>query len=481
MTRLSRQSIASAGRRLPLRVRLVAGFVLAMTVLLFGTGVFVYWRVRIDLDTALDRDLSDARTAVEPLIGANGVVAEPTTPGPTAAERLHQVLSSTGQVLSFGEGVGSAPLIKGDDVERAARRPIRVQVGGLLPASSRPLRLLASPVVGHSPAAVLVVAVQRDQRDEALRELLATLLIAGLGALVVAGLVGERLAKAALVPVERYRAQAATIAAGASGVRLDVPTSRDDEVTRLGHTFNDVLSALEHALERERRFVDDASHELRTPLTLLSSRVQLLRGRTRSVDEHEQALAELATDIDDLIELSDRLLDLGSSAAGSPFEHPAAVVDLRELTRAMGLDQLGIQVDIGPTPALASLTPAAFRQIVGNLVGNARTHGADPVAITVRVRADAVILSVSDTGAGMPLEFVPVAVERFRRGNEARGRPGTGLGLGLVDALIRRHDGELRICSAGAHHRVTKRFAFPCAHVEQGTTITVALPRAPGL
>ena len=86
----------------------------------------------------------------------------------------------------------------------------------------------------------------------------------------VASLVGDQLARLALRPVERYRRRAAEIAAGSSHLRLEVPDERDDEVTRLGHTLNEMLAALDESLERERQFVGDASHELRTPLTLLS-------------------------------------------------------------------------------------------------------------------------------------------------------------------------------------------------------------------
>jgi methyl-accepting chemotaxis protein len=78
---------------------------------------------------------------------------------------------------------------------------------------------------------------------------LVQLLVAGIGALVVTALVGERLARRALQPIERYRAQAADIIAGAAGVRLDVPPGRDDEVSRLGHTLNATLDALEEALD----------------------------------------------------------------------------------------------------------------------------------------------------------------------------------------------------------------------------------------
>jgi len=257
---------------------------------------------------------------------------------------------------------------------------------------------------------VLVAAVRRDQRDEALRELLGQLGLAGFGALVIAAVVGERLAKAALRPVERYRAQADSIAAGQLGLRLDVPADRDDEVTRLGHTFNDVLGALERAVEHERRFVQDASHELRTPLTLLSARIQLLRRRTRTLDEHERALDELETDIGALRALADQLLDIGT-ATDAPTQPAPTATDISATLHRMRLTGTDTTLHTDPGATLTDMPADQVRQIVANLITNARTHGQPPYTITVRTIPGAVVITVNDAGPGMPAAFLPVAAD----------------------------------------------------------------------
>ncbi len=452
---------------LPLRVRLVTGFVVAMTILLAGTGAFVYWRVRVDLDTALDRDLADQLAAIIPVVGADGVVDTTSSAIRLPLLQEFQTLTRSNVVLSSSLGTAADTLLTASDFRRALAGPVHVQIGAFLPASPRPLRLLAAPLDGSGRAAVVVVGVQRDQRDEALRELLATLVLAGFGALIIAAFVGERLAKAALAPVERYRAQASSIASGASGIRLEVPTSRDDEVTRLGHTFNDVLGALEHAMDRERRFVHDASHELRTPLTLLMTRVQLQRRRQRSVAEHEHALAELETDIADLIHLSDQLLDLGHGR-DSPEQTDAAAV-----IRAMPLAHLGVDAQVDDEEAFVSVPAAQIRQIVSNLIANARVHGQPPIELRVRSEADVIVVSISDSGTGMSADFVGLAVERFTRADDAASRSGSGLGLAIVEAIVHRHDGELRLCSGGDHYSVHSVLSFACEHPTSGFTSTV--------
>jgi len=325
---------------------------------------------------------------------------------------------------------------------------------------------------------VLVAAVRRDQRDEALRELLGQLGLAGFGALVIAAVVGERLAKAALRPVERYRAQADSIAAGQLGLRLDVPADRDDEVTRLGHTFNDVLGALERAVEHERRFVQDASHELRTPLTLLSARIQLLRRRTRTLDEHERALDELETDIGALRALADQLLDIGT-ATDAPTQPAPTATDISATLHRMRLTGTDTTLHTDPGATLTDMPADQVRQIVANLITNARTHGQPPYTITVRTIPGAVVITVNDAGPGMPAAFLPVAADRFRRGDDTRLQPGAGIGLALIDVLVSRHGGELRLCALGHHHRTSETLTFPCDHPETGTTATVALPSNP--
>jgi hypothetical protein len=141
-----------------LRVRLVTGFVVAMLILLSAAGAFVYWRVKVDLDTALDRDLSEEFAATLPLVQSDGHI-DLQQDSARLADQEHQTLSASGEVLSSGPGAGTTALLNSSELARALHRRIHVQVGALLPASRRPMRLLAGPIEGHGPAAVLVVGV----------------------------------------------------------------------------------------------------------------------------------------------------------------------------------------------------------------------------------------------------------------------------------------------------------------------------------
>ena len=466
--------------RLPLRARLVAGFSAAMLVVLLGAGVFVYWRVDYALDRGLDTELAQAATTLKPLVGADGTVRSRNAADATGV--AWQVLSPSGAVIDHGGPAAGDAMVSARQLARVGGAASTFEIGDMLPASPAPYRLQVSRVGTH----YLMVGVRRDHRDEALRELLAQLALAGLGALVVTAFVGDRLARAALRPVERYRRRAAEIAAGAHDLRLDVPAGRDDEVTRLGHTFNAMLSTLERALDRERQFVSEASHELRTPITLLSSRLQLARRRPRSVEEHERVLDELQIDLDRLAQLAEGLLQLGtaSAAAGDGAGHPddrvevahvvSRVVEARMLAGTTSPTETTVELTGGDTAV--AMTDLEVERILTNLLDNARVHGVAPYRIVLDLPSpDWVRLTVGDAGPGMSAELLASATQRFARADDARARPGAGLGLSLVDALVTGAGGELRLCFAGHHASHGDPAPVACDHGPE-MTVTALLP-----
>ena len=466
--------------RLSLRVRLVAGFSAASLVVLIAAGAFVYWRVEYALDRGLDTELTQASQTLTPLVASDGQMSKRSAADATGV--AWQVLDGNGIVLSHGGPAGATGLLSAQQLGRVTTAPRTFEVGDFLPVSSQPYRLQVVQL-SAAPQRYLLVGVRRDHRDEALRELLVQLVLAGLGALLVTGLVGERLARAALRPVERYRRRAAAIAAGDTTLRLAVPPLRDDEITRLGHTFNDMLTTLEGALDRERQFVTEASHELRTPITLLSSRIQLALRRARSPADHERILTELKVDLDRLAGLSEQLLQLGQVDGG----HGAGHSDLVTVTsRTINQRRLADPEHAGTLTAtlpeqqvLVPMADFALERVVTNLLDNAAAHGAPPVEVSVDEPAPGwARLTVADAGAGMPHALLLAATQRFARAEDARPRPGSGLGLSLVDALVTGASGELRLCHDGRHSSHGRPAPVACTH-GPAMTVTVLLPAAP--
>lgn len=468
--------------RLPLRVRLVTGFSAATLVALVVVGTFVYLRVEYALDRGLDTELRLAGNTLMPLIGNNGMVVDRDEADATGV--AWQVLDARARVRDRGGPARPTALISARRLGRASVEPRTYNLGDLLPVSPKPyrLRVTAQP---HGRPYFLVVAVRRDHRDEALRELLAQLSVAGLAMLAFTAFVGDLLARAALRPVERYRRRAAEIAEGAVDLRLDVPPGRDDEVTRLGHTFNEMLASLERALDRERAFVNEASHELRTPVTLLISRVQLALRRARTQAEHEQILRDLQIDLARLAELTEHLLQVGSAGNRSPESGSDLVgVARRVLTqRSSATSAKAVAAELPDQVLMVALAELDVERVLTNLLDNAMIHGSPPVGVSVDVPTNGwVRLSVSDAGTGMPSELLGAATRRFTRADEARSRPGSGLGLALVQALVGQADGCVRLCHDGHHTTHGREMDVACDHGPE-MTVTIYLPlveRRPG-
>ncbi len=469
--------IPGALSRLPLRIRLVAGFSATMLLVLLAAGGFVYWRVQFALDRQVNSDLSEVSTRLTPLVSGTGTLRS--TASTVDRSETYQVLNHQGQVLTTSATAGPEALLNATDAQQALTAPVRRDIGALLPIKNHPLRAYAVPLPNTGgAAAVLVVAVRRDHRDEALLELLVQLAVAGLAALIITSGVGYVLARSALRPVERYRAQAVRIVDGVSGVRLEVPDRRDDEVTRLGQTLNTMLDALDASIAREREFVRDASHELRTPVTLLTTRVQLSLRRRRSTAEHEAILRELQTDLDQLSRLAEQLLraDL-PTGPGSETSDLTQVV-AAEIVRRNQLRPAG-STGAGPTvhldAVIAALGQVEATQLVDNLLDNAVLHGLPPVRVAVTRVAGWAVLRVQDPGPGMEPQLLATATRRFIRSPESRARPGFGLGLSLVTGTVTRAEGELRLCYAGHHRHYGAETGVPCDHGPE-MTVTVLLP-----
>ncbi|MCF3130803.1 sensor histidine kinase [Streptomyces olivochromogenes] len=446
-------------RRLPVVTRLVLAVAVTMSLVLTGTAGLVYWRVQTALDRQLHDDLAAYQQSLDRALRARTALP----PGPSGS--LYQVLDVHGRVLGAGDAVGRRALLTDAELDAAARgHAVRRDVGSLLPITPDTLRLQAERVTAGGAPRIVVAAVRRGHRDEALRELLAQLALASGLTLIAASYVGYRTARAALRPVERYRTAAATLADGGQNLRLDVPADRDDEITRLGHTLNRMLDRLEASAVRERRFVADASHELRTPLSLLRAEVDVALHRPRPAEELTETLRSVDAEVQRLIDLSNALLDLEELGSADHITRaPVRLTDLVDTAvaaqvrtaeragRALTVDAADTTVDVDAR----WLVPA-----LGNLVDNALRHGHGTVRLTAAVHEARLRLCVTDEGPGFPPEFLPRAFDRFARAEASRTSEGSGLGLAFVQAVATAHGGTAH--AENARHGTAVTLDLPC-------------------
>ncbi|MFJ3302318.1 ATP-binding protein [Streptomyces sp. NPDC086549] len=458
-------TLAGTGRlrawfgRLPVVTRLVLAVAVTMSLVLTGAAGLVYWRVQTALDRQLHDDLAAYQQSLDRALRAGTALPS----GPSGS--LYQVLDVRGRVLGSRDAVGRKALLTSAELDSAAQgHAVRRDVGSLLPITPDTLRLQAERVtVGGAPR-VVVAAVRRGHRDEALRELLAQLALASGLTLIAASYVGYRTARAALRPVERYRTAAATLADGAQNLRLDVPADRDDEITRLGHTLNRMLDRLEASAVRERRFVADASHELRTPLSLLRAEVDVALHRPRPAEELTETLRSVDAEVQRLIDLSNALLDLEELGSTDHITRsPVRLTDLVDTAvapYARTAERAGRDLTVDVADATVGVDDRWLVPALGNLVDNALRHGRGTIRLTVAVHEGRLRLCVTDEGPGFPPEFLPRAFDRFARAEASRTSEGSGLGLAFVHAVATAHDGTVHAENTG-----------------HGTAVTLDLPR----
>jgi signal transduction histidine kinase len=212
-----------------------------------------------------------------------------------------------------------------------------------------------------------------------------------------------------------------------------------------------MLAALEASRRRERRFLADASHELRTPLTSLAGNVEFLVRH----GANPEVVNDLELDTRRLQRLVDDLLALEREDAGPA---PERLVRLDEIAADAAAGRERVRVDEAAAVTVTG-EPDALRRALDNLLDNAEIHGPrdGAVDVAVRVQDGDALLSVRDEGAGFGADGAEHAFDRFWRGPDAQGKPGSGLGLALVRATAQRHGGRVTV---------------------DGSTVTIVLPGA---
>jgi signal transduction histidine kinase len=201
-----------------------------------------------------------------------------------------------------------------------------------------------------------------------------------------------------------------------------------------------MLESLEASRDNERRFLADASHELRTPVTALLGNVEYLAHHGAS----PELIADLERDATRLARLVDDLLVL--ERAGAAGAEPQAV-ELDELVERAASGH-GPRVHAERVePVSVSGDSDAIERAVANLIDNALVHGPPGGNVTVALRRDAnrALISVSDEGPGPDPRDRDRLFERFWRGPDAAQRPGSGLGLPIVAAIVHRQHGRVRV------------------------------------
>ena len=313
------------------------------------------------------------------------------------------------------------------------------------------------PGTGRANGARLTLSVNTSLVSGARDTLRRILLVSGLAALVLSGLLVAVAVRLALRPLDSMASLASEIAAGARGSRL-TPARGDTEIGRTARAFDAMLDELEGAESRARRaeeqtraFLADAAHELRTPLTGVQAAAEtLLQHRDRmTIDEQEHLEALLVGEARRAGRLVADLLSVARLDTGAaPSQDP---VDLRQVAEAeVSRAQVvwpGTTISLSGTAPLVTGDAQALGGVLRNLVHNAsRAAGSDGhVQVVLSAQGSTAVVDVVDDGPGVRAEDRERIFERLVRLDAARSvdSGGSGLGLAIARGAARAHHGDL--------------------------------------
>ena len=423
--------------KLPIRVRLTAWYAVLLAIILAGLSTFLVLQLRADLEDTVTVEVRSGSLEIARAYRTEGVgdfrdASRTVLPHGSAAS---QIVAPGGRVLaSFGEPLSRRLLVPKESVGRALageRQTMTLRLG------AHRYRAAVVPVRRLGRERVIVVAESLRHVDESVSKVLLLLLLGLPAALAATAAGGWWLARKALRPVERMTSKAEEIGIDRLHERI-APPRTEDEIGHLALTLNAMLDRLERGVEEKHRLIADASHELRTPLAAMRAELdvslmddelspssrEVLESTREEVDRMSRIVANLLTlaRVDEgRLELLKTRVDLGAAIQ-------EAVRPLQPLAAAKRLT-----LEVNGEHVEAEADPQRLHQALTNFIENAikfSTPGGQ-VCVSAWEHNGEVGVTVKDTGPGIPADARAQVFDRFYRADPARGREGSGSGLGL--------------------------------------------------
>ena len=428
-----------------IRLRLAFLFAIASAVVLsLGAWLFVSV-LSSSLLSSVDSQLAaQASHASSYLKGGSQL---PVTSGANGPEYVVQVVDASGNVRGSSADAPTVPIIPVATVDGAKTQQVLLTHT----RDNEHERVLAQPLPGRVGWTV-IVGVSLETFDATMSRV-TTELVIGCSLFVILAAAGSYLlARSALKPVEKLRAEVSDLSVRDVPGTLAVPRTHD-EISALASTMNELLVRVRTSFERERSLVADASHELRTPFAILQGELELAQRPGRTREELMATVTVAAEEVARLTRIADDLLLLSRGDQGQLRIVPVVVSVRDYLEEIMGHAESRItghgmtyRVD-APSSLRARIDPDRIRQVLDNLIDNSLRYCPRGSVIEIRAGAtdQAFWLEVADSGHGFDPTFLPHAFERFRRSDTSRSREhgGAGLGLAIVSSIVGAHGGTV--------------------------------------
>jgi two-component system sensor histidine kinase MprB len=419
-------------------VTLAVGVAMLLTVVAVAVAVYLVMRDKLydQIDRSLTRDRSEASSPEHR--APHGTSGVPDLP--LMHDIFMQLVDQGGTiVMAFDDRRMPVP----PDVLAVARGD-RPEIFFDTDIDGTSVRVFAVPA---GPGTALQLGRSLTEVEQALRQLVLTLVAIAVAAVGLAAMLGRLLAGAAVAPVRRVAAAADAVArTGELSHHIAVPGG--DDLGRLAVSFNTMLDALSQSLTQKRQLVADASHELRTPLATVRTNVEVLaRADELAPDDRATLIDDTVAQTEELTRLVDDLVEL---ARGDTQEEQFTLIDLDDLTRRVvevaGRNHPSTTFRIDGAPTRIHGAPGRVGRAVSNLIDNAAKWSPPGAAVEISVRGRA--LTVRDHGPGIDPADLPHVFDRFYRSPRARSMPGSGLGLAIVKQVADSHGATVTAATA---------------------------------
>ena len=452
-----------------LRQRLVAGILVLLMMATLAIGVLSVFFVRANLVAQLDDELRITTSRLERIAA----------PGRGPASSFEGPGLPLGSLIGIVQSDGSAVAAYLDDnaiVRELSPLQVRVLAARTsgepdtvrLPNGLGEFRVLTTATDSET---LLIVGISMREVTTTVARLGAVIAAILGGILIVAAVLGREVVRLGLRPLTRVREAATAVTAlpldrGTVALAERLPTLDTDpatEVGQLGAAFTRMLEHVQNAFDarqaseqKVRQFVADASHELRTPLAAIRGYSELTRRSGHELpDDIRHALSRIESESVRMSELVDDLLllarlDEGRELRRDPVDLASVVADALADARATSPAHDWVE-RLPSTPVVVAGDQHRLHQVVANLLANARIHTPEGTRVTAAlgVLEKRALITITDTGPGIPPDVQPVLFERFARADTSRSRAtgSTGLGLAIVSAVVQAHDGEVTFSS----------------------------------
>jgi len=391
---------------------------------------------------------------------SNKAMASPLTRVPTSASLT--LLDMQGNVIGgLGGDLNSAPItdyVKGllpAEVASHGEKPFTIDAPG------SDFRVIARALPNNGGTVVAAQSLNDLNRTTSRLGFLFALI--GLLLLLLIAIAARTVIKVGLRPLEDAEKTAEEIASGNLSARMP-EADPSTEVGRLVTSLNTMLARIEDAFSvrtesenKLRRFVDDASHELRTPITAIRGFSELHRqGAVTGEKETSELIGRIENEsrrmgslVEDLLLLA--RLDQAREMDSKPVDINKVVEDAIISARAAGPNH-PVAFNTSGDEIFTLGDEVRIHQVVANLLANARAHtpAGTPITVSVQSTDAGAEVSVADKGPGLSVEDQKRIFERFYRADSSRvrtGADGSGLGLSIVDAVMRAHGGSVSVQS----------------------------------